>query len=118
LFGYTACLARPGKRTFDVAQKELSTRLETYRAKFADVRVGSIAPATIGLDAIARHPQRQPRRAPATNTGLLCGEIVGVDIDVLDAALSAKLVAQALELFGPTPLLRIGRAHSKTQRFG
>ncbi len=45
-----------------------------------------------------------------TNTGILCGEIVGVDIDVLDPALSAKLVARALELFGPSPLCRIGRA--------
>jgi hypothetical protein len=45
-----------------------------------------------------------------TNTGILCGEIVGVDIDVLDAALSEKLVARAQELFGPTSLLRIGRA--------
>jgi Bifunctional DNA primase/polymerase, N-terminal len=35
-----------------------------------------------------------------TNTGLLCGEIVGVDIDVLDAALSAALVARASDLFG------------------
>jgi putative DNA primase/helicase len=45
-----------------------------------------------------------------TNTGMLCGHIVGVDIDVLDEALSAKLVARALELLGPTPLRRIGRA--------
>jgi hypothetical protein len=45
-----------------------------------------------------------------TNTGLLCGEIVGVDIDVLDAALSASLVARAFELLGHSPLRRIGRA--------
>jgi hypothetical protein len=45
-----------------------------------------------------------------TNTGILCGDVVGVDIDVLDEGLSAKLVARALELFGPTPLRRIGRA--------
>jgi putative DNA primase/helicase len=45
-----------------------------------------------------------------TNTGILCGEIVGVDIDVLDEDLSAKLAASALQLFGPTSLRRIGRA--------
>jgi putative DNA primase/helicase len=45
-----------------------------------------------------------------TNTGLLCGGIDGVDIDVLDNELSAKLVSRAVELFGPTPLRRIGRA--------
>jgi putative DNA primase/helicase len=45
-----------------------------------------------------------------TNTGILCGEIVGVDIDVLDEELSAKLVARAVELLGPTSLRRIGRA--------
>jgi hypothetical protein len=45
-----------------------------------------------------------------TNTGILCGEIVGVDIDVLDIALSAELVALAQELFGRTTLRRIGRA--------
>jgi putative DNA primase/helicase len=45
-----------------------------------------------------------------TNTGLLCGEIVGVDVDVLDVALSFRLSELASELFGPTPLRRIGRA--------
>jgi hypothetical protein len=45
-----------------------------------------------------------------TNTGLLCGEIDGVDIDVLDDVLSAKLVARAQELLGPSSLRRIGRA--------
>jgi AAA domain/Bifunctional DNA primase/polymerase, N-terminal len=49
-------------------------------------------------------------RVDDTNTGLLCGEIVGVDIDVLDADLSAKLAARAQELFGPSALRRIGRA--------
>jgi hypothetical protein len=45
-----------------------------------------------------------------TNTGILCGEIVGVDIDALDEELSAKLVALARELLGHSPLQRIGRA--------
>jgi hypothetical protein len=45
-----------------------------------------------------------------TNTGILGGTIVGVDIDVLDEALSGQLVARATEMFGPTLLRRIGRA--------
>jgi putative DNA primase/helicase len=45
-----------------------------------------------------------------TNTGILCGEIVGIDIDVLDEALSARLAARARELFGHSRLCRIGRA--------
>jgi putative DNA primase/helicase len=45
-----------------------------------------------------------------TNTGILGGTIVGVDIDVLDEALSGQLVARAIEMFGPTSLRRIGRA--------
>ena len=45
-----------------------------------------------------------------TNTGVLTGKIVGVDIDVLDEELSDKLVARALELLGPSSLRRIGRA--------
>ncbi len=45
-----------------------------------------------------------------TNTGILCGALVGVDVDVLDEALSAQLVDRAVEMFGPTSLRRIGRA--------
>jgi hypothetical protein len=44
------------------------------------------------------------------STGILSGEIVGVDIDVLDDALSAKLEARAEEMFGHSTLRRIGRA--------
>jgi hypothetical protein len=43
------------------------------------------------------------------NTGLLCDEIEGVDIDILDPEIAAERVARALQLFGPTPLIRIGR---------
>jgi putative DNA primase/helicase len=49
-------------------------------------------------------------QADCTNTGLLCGEVVGVDIDVLDADLSAKLATRAQQLLGPSSLRRIGRA--------
>ncbi|MBM3083299.1 PriCT-2 domain-containing protein [Chelatococcus daeguensis] len=45
-----------------------------------------------------------------TNTGLLCGDLVGVDIDVLDVNLADRLRDLALAMLGPTPLLRIGKA--------
>lgn len=45
-----------------------------------------------------------------TNTGLLCGEIVGLDIDVPVAALAAELEALARQMLGDTPLKRIGSA--------
>jgi hypothetical protein len=45
-----------------------------------------------------------------TGTGIICGEIVGVDIDVLDAELSAELAACAQKVLGPTSLQRIGKA--------
>jgi putative DNA primase/helicase len=49
-------------------------------------------------------------QSDCTNTGFLCGEIVGVDIDVLNHELSAKLESRAVELFGHSALRRIGRA--------
>lgn len=45
-----------------------------------------------------------------TNTGLLCGDLVGVDIDVLDERLSDRLRGMAIDMLGQTPLLRIGKA--------
>lgn len=45
-----------------------------------------------------------------TNTGLLCGDLVGVDIDVLDVNLADRLRDMAMAMLGPTPLLRIGKA--------
>jgi Virulence-associated protein E/Primase C terminal 2 (PriCT-2)/Bifunctional DNA primase/polymerase, N-terminal len=45
-----------------------------------------------------------------TNTGILCGTVSGVDIDVLDPALSDRINARAIERLGPTPLIRVGRA--------
>jgi hypothetical protein len=45
-----------------------------------------------------------------TNTGILTGNSVAVDIDVLDGELSERLIARAFELFGRSPLRRIGRA--------
>jgi Family of unknown function (DUF5906)/Bifunctional DNA primase/polymerase, N-terminal len=44
----------------------------------------------------------------AANTGLLCGDIVGIDIDVPDAALAAEIRAIVERVLGPTPLTRFG----------
>lgn len=44
-----------------------------------------------------------------TNTGLLCGLLVGADIDIRDAKLAAEVKARAVEILGPTPLVRYGR---------
>lgn len=45
-----------------------------------------------------------------TNTGLLCGTLVGIDIDVLDPEHARHLSGIATETLGPTPACRIGRA--------
>ena len=45
-----------------------------------------------------------------TNTGLLCGTLIGIDIDVLDRDHAHRLTKIASEMFGRTPALRIGRA--------
>jgi hypothetical protein len=45
-----------------------------------------------------------------TNTGLLCGTLIGIDIDVLDAGHASRLTAMATNMLGPSPLSRIGRA--------
>jgi hypothetical protein len=44
----------------------------------------------------------------AANTGLLTGELVGVDIDVPVAAIAAEVRALAENVLGPTPLVRFG----------
>jgi hypothetical protein len=49
-------------------------------------------------------------RPQDSNTGLLCGEMVGVDGDILDSILAARVDALAEEHLGSTPLRRIGRA--------
>ena len=63
--------------------------------------------ATATEEEIARWSRSQ---IGGTNTGIVCGRTIGVDIDVQDDALSDKLDALALEVLGPTSLRRIGRA--------
>jgi hypothetical protein len=46
----------------------------------------------------------------AINTGILTGATAGVDVDVLEPTLSENIVSVAVDLFGPTPLRRVGRA--------
>ena len=45
-----------------------------------------------------------------TNTGLLCGTLVGVDIDLLDENHAKRLTDIASEMLGATPAHRIGNA--------
>jgi hypothetical protein len=46
----------------------------------------------------------------AANTGLLTGEVAGIDIDVPDTALAAEVRALVESVLGPTPLVRVGAA--------
>lgn len=50
------------------------------------------------------------RAWPAGNTGILCGTLRGVDLDIPDIALAAEVEAAAERILGPTPLVRIGKA--------
>jgi hypothetical protein len=50
------------------------------------------------------------QRWPGCGIGIAAGAVVGIDIDVLDAALSIKLAALAVEMLCDTPCWRIGRA--------
>ncbi len=52
----------------------------------------------------------QVARWPEGNTGLLCGEMVGVDIDVTAPDLAQQIEAAAREILGGDPLRRIGKA--------
>lgn len=45
-----------------------------------------------------------------TNTGLLCGRLVGIDIDLLDHQHAHRVTCIATEMLGMTPACRIGRA--------
>ena len=46
----------------------------------------------------------------STNTGIICGAVIAVDIDVLVEPVAAEIVTLAHESLGETPLMRIGRA--------
>ena len=49
-------------------------------------------------------------RRQETNTGLRCGYLLGLDIDVRDGGLVHRLLDLASDTIGATPLMRIGQA--------
>jgi Protein of unknown function (DUF3987)/Primase C terminal 2 (PriCT-2)/Bifunctional DNA primase/polymerase, N-terminal len=55
-----------------------------------------------------RFQESDLKRFAEAGTGLLCGAVVAIDIDVRDPAIAGKLEAVAEELFGPAPR-RIGQ---------
>lgn len=46
---------------------------------------------------------------PGCGIGLACGNVIGIDIDVLDAAVAMELETLARKMLGDSPALRIGR---------
>jgi predicted P-loop ATPase len=62
-------------------------------------------------DAAATPPKATLSRpdARALNTGILTGQVVGIDIDVLREDVVGELVAMLEERLGTTPLVRIGQ---------
>ena len=50
------------------------------------------------------------QRWPGCGVGIAAGVVVGIDIDVLDAALSIQIGELAAQMLGDTPCWRIGRA--------
>ncbi|MFM2090835.1 MAG: hypothetical protein RLZZ127_1324, partial [Planctomycetota bacterium] len=50
------------------------------------------------------------RRWPGCAVGIACGTVVGIDIDITDAASATAVERLARARFGETPLLRIGQA--------
>jgi putative DNA primase/helicase len=49
-------------------------------------------------------------RRHETNTGLRCGHLLGIDVDVRDGGLVHRLLDLASDTIGATPLMRIGQA--------
>ena len=58
------------------------------------------------------------RRWPGCGVGIATGSVVGIDIDIMDAALAIKLVELATSMLGDTPCLRIGRAPKRLLVYG
>jgi hypothetical protein len=50
------------------------------------------------------------QRWPGCGVGIACGSVVGIDIDLLDAALSIQIGELAAQMLGDTPCWRVGRA--------
>jgi hypothetical protein len=56
---------------------------------------------------IARHIKT---KLDHRSTGILCGAVIGVDLDVSDESLAVEMEQLAESMLGPTPLRRVGRA--------
>ena len=50
------------------------------------------------------------KRWPGAGIGIMCGDIIGFDIDTLDEELSFRLRACIVGVLGETPAVRVGRA--------
>ncbi len=50
------------------------------------------------------------RRWPACGVGIACGNVVGLDIDILDGVLAIQLADLATAMLGETPCIRIGQS--------
>jgi putative DNA primase/helicase len=103
----------------------LALRLRLYRNGYRPVPVSS--PSPMGLKfgkaplfkdwtticaradetVIARYVKSKKDHG---STGILCGNVVGVDLDVSDESMAKEMDALAESMLGPTPLHRVGRA--------
>ena len=121
----TAPVARPCPDPVALAQAMTELRLALWRNGYRPVPV---AGAHLAIKSAGKRPlmkgwetvcaaanEHEIRRwtgaqRNCTNTGLLCGDIIGVDIDVTIDMLASEVEALAREMLGATPLKRIGRA--------
>lgn len=46
---------------------------------------------------------------PDHSVGILCGVVIGIDIDILNEVEAARVEALAVDALGPTPLVRVGQ---------
>ncbi len=58
-----------------------------------------------------------PGQRDCLNTGLLCGHVIGLDIDVPDYPLACRINALADAMLPPTPLIRIGKSPKSLRAF-
>ena len=51
------------------------------------------------------------KKYSSNNLGIVCGRVVGIDLDADEPAKAAQFEAMAAEYLGPTPFKRIGRCN-------
>jgi putative DNA primase/helicase len=68
-------------------------------------------------DEVIRKWTTDRKQRECTNTGLLCGMVTGVDIDILDPDLAMQVQVLADAMLPATPLLRIGKAPKSLRVF-